>query len=94
MTRSVRVLVFVVEKKRGSEERRDGLYSEQERCLGAKREWRSMNNGGQKALKVGGRIRQAVLEEAGNRVENREKVLNRTDLFHHDTYHCNFICSS
>jgi hypothetical protein len=29
-------------------ERRDGLYSEQERCLGAKREWRSMNNSGKR----------------------------------------------
>jgi hypothetical protein len=27
-------------------ERWDDLYSEQERCLGAKREWRSMNNAG------------------------------------------------
>ncbi len=33
-------------------ERRDSLYSGQERCLGAKREWRSMNNGGQAALRV------------------------------------------
>ena len=43
--------VFVIERERVLIERREGLYSGKERCLGAKREWRSMNNGGQKGAK-------------------------------------------
>lgn len=50
-------------------ERREGLYSGQERCLGAKREWRSMNNAGRTALRGECRIRQALLEEAGKHGE-------------------------
>ena len=65
--RSVRV--FVVGRKRDEVERGEGLYSGQDRCLAAKREWRSMNNSGQAALRVNSRIRQAVLEEAGNHAE-------------------------
>jgi hypothetical protein len=54
-----RVCVFVVERESVLMVRREGLYSRPERCLGAKREWRSMNNAG--------RTGQALLEEAGNR---------------------------
>jgi hypothetical protein len=38
--------VFVVERERVLMARREVLIVGKERCLGAKREWRSMNNGG------------------------------------------------
>jgi len=45
-------VVFVIERERVLMTRREGLYSGQERCLRAKREWRSMNNAGRRALRA------------------------------------------